>query len=46
MAVTYSIRIKCGRLRPETKRHGKSRIHLVLVTDMELTPGIYFLSRD
>lgn len=42
MTVTYLIRIKRGRLRPETKHHGKSRIHLVLVTDMELTPTINF----
>lgn len=46
MAVTYLIRIKCGRLRPETKRLGKSGIHLALVTDIELTPTIHILSCD
>lgn len=42
MAVTYLTRNKRGRLRPETKHHGKSRIHIVLVTDIELSATIYF----
>lgn len=42
MAVTYLTRIKRGRLRPETKRHGKSRIHIVLMTDIELSATVYF----
>lgn len=42
MVVTRLIRNKCDRLRPETKHHGKSRIHIILVTDMELTATINF----
>ena len=42
MAVTYLTRNKRGRLRPETKHNGKSKIHIVLMTDIELSAAIYF----